>query len=201
MKMTDYAVASYSLVGIDRRFRGAYCLHHNGDDGATSQTTVTIFFTLVYSESKYLNKNVRQFGQTIGSLHLLNSIFLQQTLVPPHSKILNYNKDCNVLPTFASINGIHFLALRDCLNVYNSGPTQSATHWHAGISSITFQLKTKTLWYGSHNTEHCLLRLIFASHISTPAESRPQHCLPWRFLHLFGQIRDTKSVSFPVHTV
>jgi hypothetical protein len=25
-------VASYSLVGVDRRFIGAYCVHHQGDE-------------------------------------------------------------------------------------------------------------------------------------------------------------------------
>jgi hypothetical protein len=34
MKMALFwDVASYSLVSTDRRFRGAYCLHHQGDAG------------------------------------------------------------------------------------------------------------------------------------------------------------------------
>jgi hypothetical protein len=45
-----WVVAPCSLVGLDRRFRGAYCLHNQGDDihrstptrlnGATSQKTI-----------------------------------------------------------------------------------------------------------------------------------------------------------------
>jgi hypothetical protein len=34
MKMRDfYDLAPYSFVGVDRCFRGVYCLHHRGDDG------------------------------------------------------------------------------------------------------------------------------------------------------------------------
>jgi hypothetical protein len=29
-------IASYSLVKVDRRFRDAYCLHHQGDDGRST---------------------------------------------------------------------------------------------------------------------------------------------------------------------
>jgi hypothetical protein len=34
LKIRDFwNVAQCSLVGVGRRFRGAYCLHHQGDDG------------------------------------------------------------------------------------------------------------------------------------------------------------------------
>jgi hypothetical protein len=29
-------IAPYSLVEVDRRFRGVYCLHHQGDDAGGS---------------------------------------------------------------------------------------------------------------------------------------------------------------------
>jgi hypothetical protein len=31
--MVVWVIAPYSLVEVDRRFRGAYCLHHHPDDG------------------------------------------------------------------------------------------------------------------------------------------------------------------------
>jgi hypothetical protein len=50
-----WAVASCSLEDIDRRFRGAYCFHHQGDGGrkllcnigATSQKTATFMLVVV----------------------------------------------------------------------------------------------------------------------------------------------------------
>jgi hypothetical protein len=36
MKMRAFwDIALYSLVGVDWHFRGVYCLHHQGDDGAS----------------------------------------------------------------------------------------------------------------------------------------------------------------------
>jgi hypothetical protein len=42
MKMRVFCdIASCSHVEVDRRFRGAYCLHHSPDDGGTtSQKTL-----------------------------------------------------------------------------------------------------------------------------------------------------------------
>jgi hypothetical protein len=36
MKMTAFwDIAPCSLIEVDRRFRGAYCVHHQGDDGGS----------------------------------------------------------------------------------------------------------------------------------------------------------------------
>jgi hypothetical protein len=45
MKMAVYrVVAPCSLVEVYRRFRGACCLHHQGDDSSPTQKTAAIFF-------------------------------------------------------------------------------------------------------------------------------------------------------------
>jgi hypothetical protein len=41
MKMTVlWNVASCSLVDTDRRFRGVYCIHHQGDDGGSKHVQI-----------------------------------------------------------------------------------------------------------------------------------------------------------------
>jgi hypothetical protein len=43
MKMTVFwDVVPYSLIEIYRRFRGAYCLHHQGDDEATGVARASV---------------------------------------------------------------------------------------------------------------------------------------------------------------
>jgi hypothetical protein len=46
IKMTDYAVASYSLVGIDRRFRGAYIMAMMAQHPRRQSPSSSLWFTL-----------------------------------------------------------------------------------------------------------------------------------------------------------
>jgi hypothetical protein len=50
MKMTVFSdVAPRSLVEIDRSFRGAYCLHDQGDDGGSKHVYIRYIFTHTYT--------------------------------------------------------------------------------------------------------------------------------------------------------
>jgi hypothetical protein len=44
-------VAPRSFIGVDRRFVGAYCLHHKGDEIALMMVAVRTSETSVYSET------------------------------------------------------------------------------------------------------------------------------------------------------
>jgi hypothetical protein len=53
MKMgVFWDVVPCSLVEIDRLFRGAYCLHHQGDRAGTSETSVSLYETTPATSQK-----------------------------------------------------------------------------------------------------------------------------------------------------
>jgi hypothetical protein len=49
-------VAPCDLVDIDQRFRGAYCLHNQGDrpDGTTSQTAIFLLTCAFHFQSSFI---------------------------------------------------------------------------------------------------------------------------------------------------
>jgi hypothetical protein len=48
MKMIAFwDTAPGSLFEVDQRFRGVYCLHHQGDGGRTITTTTTIIIIII----------------------------------------------------------------------------------------------------------------------------------------------------------
>jgi hypothetical protein len=52
MKMIAFwYTAPGSLYEVDQRFRGVYCLHHQGDEGRTTTTTTTIIMSIVPLET------------------------------------------------------------------------------------------------------------------------------------------------------
>jgi hypothetical protein len=72
MKMRAFwDVTPCSLVGVDRRFRGAYCLHHQGDEsssptrlhGATSQKALTFMIVMIYSNNNWYNQTSSTHGE------------------------------------------------------------------------------------------------------------------------------------------
>jgi hypothetical protein len=45
-------IAPCNLVGVDRRFRGAYCLHHHPDGGSPHFSNVSTSTRLLYAVSQ-----------------------------------------------------------------------------------------------------------------------------------------------------
>jgi hypothetical protein len=51
-KMTPFCdIAPCSLVEVDQRFRGAYCLHHQGDDSLTLMLLAVSYLLLRWGET------------------------------------------------------------------------------------------------------------------------------------------------------
>jgi hypothetical protein len=99
MKMAVFwNVAPCSLLGIDRRFRGANCFHHQGVDGGITSSEISVNF---YQTAR---RNIPQHRHLHLQLDLCDGFISNQLGYKLHKQDVFYEKDdfC-ILPNILKI--------------------------------------------------------------------------------------------------